>query len=172
VGSSALCSCPNSHVDVHQWLGSSPRGSRLLLLCICFSRPSHNGRLLQAGLFGFPCRHVKELPLRVLISCRHLLLPRPLGHRAEERLGLLLAHLHLSGSSASLSFCRYVSPSYPDIVLKPAASIHGLQASLPWSGLVISQVPQRLTPACSCTPILLPQECCEGRPFYSCLRSQ
>jgi hypothetical protein len=72
-----------------------------------------------------------------------------------------------------LSRCRRVSPSYPwtlvltvDLTARSwSRTLWGRQARLPWSGLVISQVPKRFPPACSSTPILLPQECCEHRSF-------
>jgi hypothetical protein len=44
-------------------------------------------------------------------------------------------------------------------------TLRGWQVHLPWLGLVISQVPNRLPPTCSFTPMLLPQECCECRSF-------
>jgi hypothetical protein len=45
--------------------------------------------------------------------------------------------------------------------------LRGWQARLPCSGPVISRIPKRLSPACSSTPMLLPQECCECRYFRS-----
>ncbi len=73
-------------------------------------------------------------------------------------------------TAASLS--RWLSHSYPwtlylDLTARSwSRTLRGWQARLPWSGLVISQAPKRLTPAfCSSTPILLPQECCERKSF-------
>jgi hypothetical protein len=71
-----------------------------------------------------------------------------------------------------LSRCRRVSPSCPwgHFYLDLTASswsiiLRGWQTRLPWSGLVISQVPKPFHPAGSSTPMLLPQECCERRSF-------
>jgi hypothetical protein len=118
--------------------GHLPRAER-----VGFPRPPRCGRLLQARHIGFPCRR--------------LLLPWPLGHLPELPRPYHAACVSLLPTPGHL-YLSLTASSWPRIP-------RGWQARLPRWVPVISRISKRLSPACSSTPILLPQECCERRSF-------
>jgi hypothetical protein len=148
--------------------------SSLLLRQVGFPCPHALRRLPLAGCIGFP-------PLGCLRCLERI---RSIGFLLSRQLRCSRAlwpavRLHsCSPVSISLYCCVPItlqvclSTSYPwtlylDLTTRSwSRMLRGWQTRLPWSGLVISQVPKQLPPAfCSSTPILLPQECCERRSF-------
>ncbi len=156
-----------------QLLFVSPDGGSLLLRHIGFPCPRALGCLPRAGCVGFP--PLGCLRCRERIGSVGFTIPSFPGSfdvlRLSGRQWASTAALHLpvlprSYHAAGVSLLPTPGHLYLDLTARSwSRMLRGWQAHLPGWGKVISQVPKRLSPACSSTPILLPQECCECRSF-------
>jgi hypothetical protein len=89
---------------------------------------------------------------------------------AGGALAPLFCVLSILSSAALLSRCRCASLPTQTLVLRHAVKTAELERSVagvpaPFFGTGDQSDPKRPVPACSSTPIFLPQECCERRSF-------
>jgi hypothetical protein len=169
-----------------QRLSAFPRDGSLLLRHVGFPCPHVLGCLSSAGCVGFPLLGC----LRCFEQVGSVGFLLPSFPRSFDVLRLSpVVRLHScspsSCTAAFLSRCRRVShlPTpghlYLDLTARSwSRTLRGWQARLPWSGLVISQIPKRLSPTfvapllCSsrrnvvnadlCFLLALQQACSEG----------